>query len=50
MKGLLNHTDSPYIRGIGFLYLRYAADPKSLWGWFEHYLEDTEPLTIKGKS
>ena len=25
IKGLLNHTDSPYIRAIGFLYLRYGV-------------------------
>ncbi|GAY64108.1 hypothetical protein CUMW_231050 [Citrus unshiu] len=27
---------------IGFLYLRYAADPKTLWNWFEQYLKDEE--------
>lgn len=42
MKGLLNTGDSPYVRAIGFLYLRYACPPKDLWGWFEPYLEDDE--------
>ncbi|XP_058074676.1 pre-mRNA splicing factor SR-like 1 isoform X6 [Magnolia sinica] len=42
MHGLLKHSDSPYIRAIGFLYLRYAADPKTLWGWFEPYVKDDE--------
>ncbi|XP_021297910.1 pre-mRNA splicing factor SR-like 1 isoform X3 [Herrania umbratica] len=42
MHGLLKHPDSPYIRAIGFLYLRYAADPKTLWTWFEPYIKDEE--------
>jgi len=37
---LLRHKDSPYIRALGFLYLRCVVDPKSLWGWFEPYLCD----------
>ncbi|XP_019055933.1 PREDICTED: pre-mRNA-splicing factor 38B-like isoform X3 [Nelumbo nucifera] len=45
MHGLLRHPDSPYIRAIGFLYLRYAADPKTLWGWFEPYLKDEEEFS-----
>ncbi|KAI3802047.1 hypothetical protein L1987_30171 [Smallanthus sonchifolius] len=31
-----NHTP------IGFLYLRFAAKPKTLWGWFEPYVKDDE--------
>lgn len=27
---------------IGFLYLRYVGDPKSLWSWYEPYLEDDQ--------
>ncbi|KAK3012934.1 hypothetical protein RJ639_009568 [Escallonia herrerae] len=46
MHGLLQHQDSPYIRAIGFLYLRYAADAKTLWGWFEPYIKDEEELFI----
>lgn len=42
MHGLLKHSDSPYIRAVGFLYLRYAADPKTLWKWFEPYVKDEE--------
>ncbi|KAL6537698.1 suppressor of rad53 null lethality [Orobanche hederae] len=44
MHGLLKHPDSPYIRAIGFLYLRYVADPKTLWSWCEPYLKDDEGL------
>ncbi|KAL8104359.1 pre-mRNA splicing factor SR-like 1 isoform X2 [Apium graveolens] len=45
MSVLLDHEDSPYIRAIGFLYLRYAADPKTLWGWFEPYIKDEEEFS-----
>jgi len=50
MKLLLDHVDSPYIRGIGFLYLRYAGDPKSIWGWIEPYLYDDESITVAATS
>lgn len=45
MQGLLNHRDSPYIRAVGFLYLRYVGDSKSLWGWFEQYITDDEEFS-----
>ncbi|XP_073289068.1 pre-mRNA splicing factor SR-like 1 isoform X1 [Primulina huaijiensis] len=45
MHGLLKHPDSPYIRAIGFLYLRYVADSKTLWGWYEPYLKDDEEFS-----
>ncbi|KAH6808044.1 PRP38 family protein [Perilla frutescens var. frutescens] len=45
MHGLLKHPDSPYIRAVGFLYLRYAADPKTLWSWYEPYLRDDEEFS-----
>ena len=45
MYGLLKHEDSPYIRCIGFLYLRYVADPKTLWGWFKPYVKDDEEFS-----
>lgn len=45
MHGLLKHPDSPYIRAIGFLYLRYLADPKSLWTWYEPYIQDDEEFS-----
>ncbi|XP_062107698.1 pre-mRNA splicing factor SR-like 1 isoform X4 [Humulus lupulus] len=31
---------------VGFLYLRYAADPKTLWSWFEPYVKDEEVWPI----
>jgi pre-mRNA-splicing factor 38B len=47
MTLMLDHVDSPYIRCIGFLYLRYAADPSTLWSWFEPYLYDEESVQIR---
>lgn len=47
MTLMLNHVDSPFIRCVGFLYLRYAADPATLWSWFEPYLYDEEPVQIR---
>ena len=44
---MLDHVDSPYIRCIGFLYLRYAADPATLWSWYEPYLHDEESVQIR---
>jgi pre-mRNA-splicing factor 38B len=42
MHSLLSHEDSPYIRALGFLYLRYTCEPKGLWKWFEPYIDDPE--------
>mmetsp|Transcript_35928 Transcript_35928/g.64728 ORF Transcript_35928/g.64728 Transcript_35928/m.64728 type:complete len:399 (+) Transcript_35928:524-1720(+) len=47
MTLMLDHVDSPYIRCIGLLYLRYAADPVTLWSWFEPYLHDEEVVQIR---
>eukprot|EP01121_Diplochlamys_sp_Union-15-3_P021071 TRINITY_DN841_c0_g1_i1.p1 TRINITY_DN841_c0_g1~~TRINITY_DN841_c0_g1_i1.p1 ORF type:complete len:245 (-),score=37.22 TRINITY_DN841_c0_g1_i1:21-755(-) len=49
MKGLLTHADSPYIRGIGFLYLRLTCPPQKLWDWFHPYLDDEEEIILKQK-
>ena len=45
MHSMLNHVDSPYIRCIGFLYLRHATEPDKLWGWFKPYVYDTEEFS-----
>lgn len=42
IKHLLDHGDSPYIRAIGFLYLRYACPHKKLLDHLEPYLTDAE--------
>jgi pre-mRNA-splicing factor 38B len=47
---MIEHKDSPYIRAIGFLYLRFVCEPKELWDWFAPYIADTEELTVPLKS
>ncbi|KAL7746183.1 hypothetical protein RI367_002172 [Sorochytrium milnesiophthora] len=46
IKGIVNHVDSPHIRALGFLYLRYVCKPADLWDWFEPYLEDNEDIQL----
>ncbi|CAI5481169.1 unnamed protein product [Closterium sp. Yama58-4] len=45
VQGLITHADSPYIRAVGFLYIRYMAEPKTLWGWCEPYVKDPEEFS-----
>ncbi|RWS23492.1 pre-mRNA-splicing factor 38B-like isoform X1 [Leptotrombidium deliense] len=45
--GLLKHKDSPFIRAIGFMYIRYTQPPEHLWSWYEAYLDDDEELDVK---
>ncbi|KAG8192590.1 hypothetical protein JTE90_015223 [Oedothorax gibbosus] len=45
--GLINHGDSPYIRCLGFMYIRYTQPPADLWDWYEPYLEDDEEVDVK---
>lgn len=47
MKLMLNHADSPYIRCIGFLYLRFTSDPFGIWQWFEPYIYDDETVRVQ---
>jgi pre-mRNA-splicing factor 38B len=50
MTLLLQHPDSPYIRAIGFLYLRFAGDPETVWKWIEPYLYDQERLQVQANA
>merc|ERR1719273_2714212 len=45
--GLMNHADSPYIRGLGFMYVRFTQPPADLLEWFEDYLDDEEVIDVK---
>jgi len=46
MHLMLTHADSPYIRCIGFLFLRYVADPNTLLSWYKPYLFDEESVQV----
>lgn len=47
VMGLIKHKDSPYIRALGLMYLRYTQPPESLWDWLSPYLDDTEEFDAK---
>ncbi|CAB3376031.1 Hypothetical predicted protein [Cloeon dipterum] len=47
LNGLLTHPDSPFIRGLGFMYIRYTQPPADLWDWYDEFLEDEEELDVK---
>ncbi|VDM02785.1 unnamed protein product [Schistocephalus solidus] len=58
LKGLLEHPDSPYIRGLGFMYIRlvfhitpsssrYCLPPEDLWIWYAPYLDDTQEIDVR---
>lgn len=42
VMGLIEHQDSPYIRALGFMYVRYTQNPQDLFYWYEDYLDDEE--------
>lgn len=47
LNGLLKHKDSPYIRALGFMYIRFTQPPTDFFKWFEPYLEDKEVIEVK---
>ncbi|KAJ1451671.1 PRP38 family-domain-containing protein [Pelagophyceae sp. CCMP2097] len=42
VTALLNHGDSPYLRAMGALYVRYGCEPAQLWRWLGPYADDLE--------
>ncbi|XP_059201131.1 pre-mRNA-splicing factor 38B isoform X2 [Centropristis striata] len=47
LMGLITHTDSPYIRALGFMYIRYTQPPADLIEWYDNFLDDEEELDVK---
>ena len=45
--GLMNHADSPYIRALGFMYVRYTQNPQDLYSWYADYLDDEEEIDVR---
>ena len=41
---ILNSQDSPFIRCIGFLYIRFAIAPRELWKFYAPYFDDETPF------
>lgn len=48
MKSMLARKQNPFVRGLGFLFLRYATPSASLWSWFEPHIEDDQPVCPDG--
>ncbi|KAI9228422.1 MAG: PRP38 family-domain-containing protein [Piptocephalis tieghemiana] len=46
IQTLVTHPDSSYLRGMGFLYLRYANHPKHLWDWYFDYMDDEDTVLV----
>lgn len=46
LKLTLEHVDSPFIRGIGFLYLRFSGPPEQLWTLIQPYIYDQEEMQV----
>lgn len=42
VHSLIRRRGSPYVRAMGFLYLRMVTAPKSLWDWMEEFIDDGE--------
>lgn len=45
VRQLLDHGDSPYLRAMGMLYVRFGAPPHKLWPWLGPYCDDLEEMT-----
>lgn len=45
--GLIKHPDSPYIRALGFMYIRFTQPPHTLFDWYEEFLQDEEEIDVK---
>ncbi|KAF9204920.1 PRP38 pre-mRNA processing factor 38 domain-containing protein B [Haplosporangium sp. Z 27] len=47
LENLIDHPHSVYLRGIGFLYLRFVCKPDQLWDWLGAYLEDDQEIILQ---
>ncbi|KAG0353277.1 hypothetical protein BGZ54_002306 [Gamsiella multidivaricata] len=47
LENLIDHPHSVYLRGIGFLYLRFVCKPDQLWDWLGAYLEDDQEIMLQ---
>uniref|UniRef100_A0A7S4R0D4 Pre-mRNA-splicing factor 38 n=1 Tax=Alexandrium monilatum TaxID=311494 RepID=A0A7S4R0D4_9DINO len=41
---LIDNVDNPYVRCIGFLFIRFGLHPDQLWPWLGEYVLDDEEL------
>eukprot|EP00281_Chroomonas_sp_CCMP1168_P027418 CAMPEP_0206237278 /NCGR_PEP_ID=MMETSP0047_2-20121206/14180_1 /ASSEMBLY_ACC=CAM_ASM_000192 /TAXON_ID=195065 /ORGANISM="Chroomonas mesostigmatica_cf, Strain CCMP1168" /LENGTH=394 /DNA_ID=CAMNT_0053661703 /DNA_START=306 /DNA_END=1485 /DNA_ORIENTATION=- len=48
VRALLHHADSPYIKIVGILYVRFVVDPREMWDFFEEMMTDKTPVEPGG--
>ncbi|PAV88719.1 hypothetical protein WR25_20137 isoform B [Diploscapter pachys] len=44
LLSMLNSRVSHYIRGIGFMYVRFTQPPADMWSWYEPYMDDEDEV------
>lgn len=44
LVSMINSTQSVYIRGVGFLFIRFCQPPADLLKWMEPYFDDDEEI------
>lgn len=47
VMAMIRHKDSPYIRALGFMYIRFTQPFQDLWQWYEPFLDDDEIVDPK---
>jgi len=47
LESLVESKRSPYLRVMGFLYVRYAVKREEVWDWLSPYIDETEPIVIE---
>mmetsp|Transcript_157009 Transcript_157009/g.277160 ORF Transcript_157009/g.277160 Transcript_157009/m.277160 type:complete len:632 (+) Transcript_157009:109-2004(+) len=44
LRRLIDNQDNPYVRAVGFLFIRFGMSPEQLWPWLGEYVLDDEEL------
>ncbi|KAF8381113.1 hypothetical protein PRIPAC_70255, partial [Pristionchus pacificus] len=44
LVSMINSNQSAYLRGMGFMYIRFCQPPSDLWNWLEPYLDDEDTV------
>eukprot|EP00465_Bigelowiella_longifila_P012559 CAMPEP_0185278056 /NCGR_PEP_ID=MMETSP1359-20130426/60076_1 /TAXON_ID=552665 /ORGANISM="Bigelowiella longifila, Strain CCMP242" /LENGTH=348 /DNA_ID=CAMNT_0027872411 /DNA_START=56 /DNA_END=1103 /DNA_ORIENTATION=- len=47
LEQLVESKQSPYLRVMGFLYLRYCAPRAVVWDWLSPYIDETEGIQVE---
>mmetsp|Transcript_26298 Transcript_26298/g.49103 ORF Transcript_26298/g.49103 Transcript_26298/m.49103 type:complete len:325 (-) Transcript_26298:181-1155(-) len=47
IESLIVSKQSPFLRVLGFLYIRYCVKREEVWDWLSPYIDDTEKIQIE---